>query len=140
MTDQHEPAEDPRRTTAKPFLFAVSIVAIVMIGMIVSAIVSPADENQTEAERLTASVHDFVRAENNGDPDAVDAMVCDAFAADRSPVAGREGEVRVEAVSNARVNGYDATADVSVAANDGRGETTSTWQFVLGNGRWLVCN
>jgi len=140
MTDQHEPAEDPSRTTMKPFLLAVSIVAIVMIGIIVSALISPADENRTEADRLNASATDFVRAANNDDPEGVDRMVCDAFVDERSPLAGREGEVTVEEVSNARVNGSDATADVRINANDGKGATSSSWQFVQGDGRWLVCN
>ena len=140
MTDQHEPAEDPSRTTAKPFLLAVSIVAIVMIGIIVSALMRPADENRTEADRLNASATDFVRASNNNDDEATDRMTCDAFADDRSPLAGREGEVTVEALSNAQVNGNDATAEVRISADDGKGATTSTWQFVQGDGRWLVCN
>jgi hypothetical protein len=140
MTDQHEPAEDPSRTTMKPFLLAVSIVAIVMIGIIVSALLSPAEENRSDTDRLNASATDFVRAANNDDPEGVDRMVCEGFATDRSPLAGREGEVTVEEVSNAQVNGNDATADVRINANDSKGATSSTWQFVQGDGRWLVCN
>ncbi|WP_430335744.1 hypothetical protein [Rhodococcus sp. ACT016] len=111
-----------------------------MIGIIISSLVSPADENRSEADRLNASATDFVRADNNDDAEATDRMVCDGFADDRSPLVGREGEVTVEAVSNAQVNGNDATAEVRISANDGKGATSSTWQFVQGDGRWLVCN
>lgn len=140
MTDQPEPAEDPSRTTAKPFILAVSIVAIVMIGIVVSSLLSPADENRSEADRLNASTSDFVRAHNNDDDQAVGRMVCEGFAEDRSPLSGREGEVTVVSVTNAQVNGNDATADVRIDATDGKGEATSTWHFVQGDGRWLVCN
>ncbi|WP_137724022.1 hypothetical protein [Prescottella subtropica] len=139
MTDQPEPSEDPSRTTAKPFLLAVSIVAIVMIGIVLSSIFSPADENRSETDRLTASASDFVRAHNNDDAEATDRMVCEGFAADRSPIAGRDGEIRVDELTNARVMGDEATADVRIDANDGKGATTSTWQFVRGDDRWLVC-
>ncbi|WP_305092641.1 hypothetical protein [Prescottella sp. R16] len=140
MTDQPEPAEDPSRTTATPFLLAVSIVVIVMIGMVLAAIISPADEQLTETDRLTASVSDFVRAHNNDDDEAVARMLCDTFAEDRSPIAGRDGEIEIVEVANARVVGHEATADVRIDAPDGKGETTESWQFVRGDNRWLVCN
>lgn len=140
MTDQHEPPEDPSRTTAKPFILAVSIVAIVMIGIVVSSWLSPADENRSEADQLNASASDFVRASNNDDAGAVDRMVCDGFAEDRSPLAGREGEVTVVSLTNEQVKGDEATADVRIDAKDGRGEATATWRFVRGDDRWLVCD
>lgn len=140
MSDEHAPGDDPPRTTAGPFLLAVSIVAIVMIGIVVSAILRPADESRTDAEQLNASASDFVRASNNDDDEALDRMVCDGFADDRSPIAGREGEIRVEEVTNTAVDADTATADVRIDAADGKGSETSTWQFVRSGGRWLVCN
>lgn len=140
MSDEHAPGDDPSRTTAGPFLLAVSIVAIVMIGIVVSAILRPADESRTDAEQLNASASDFVRASNNDDDEALDRMVCDGFADDRSPIAGREGEIRVEEVTNTAVDADTATADVRIDAADGKGSETSTWQLVRSGGRWLVCN
>ncbi|MGF7120047.1 hypothetical protein [Rhodococcus sp. AG1013] len=140
MTDQQEPLDDPSRTTAKPFILAVSIVAILMIGIIVSALLRPAEESRSDADRINASVSDFVRASNNDDADAIDHMVCQGFAEERSPIAGREGEIKIEEVTNAAVNGTAATADVRIDAGDGKGAATSTWQFVHGDGIWLVCN
>lgn len=140
MTDPHEPAEDPSRTTMKPFLIAVSIVGIVMIGMIVSALVRPAEDSRTPADRLTASVGDFVRASNNDDADAVKTMTCPEFAADRSPIAGRDGGITVLEVGNPQVDGSRATAEVRIDAGDGRGPATSTWTFVQGKDRWLICD
>ena len=140
MTDPREPADDPSRTTAKPFLFAVSIVAIVMIGIIVSALVSPAEDNRSDADRVAASVADFARATDNDDDEAVERLVCAGYAEDRSPLAGRGDEVRVVEVANTQVNGDTATADVRVDANDDIGATTSTWQLVRGEDRWLICN
>ncbi|NKS52920.1 hypothetical protein GS500_06835 [Rhodococcus hoagii] len=140
MSDEHAPVDDPSRTTAKPFILAVSIVAILMIGIVVSALLRPADESRSDADRLNASATDFVRASNNADAEALDRMVCDGFAEDRSPIAGREGEVVVEALDNAVVDGDSATADVRISAKDDKGATTSTWTFVLGDDRWLVCD
>lgn len=139
MSDEPAPVDDPRRTTAKPFILAVSIVAILMIGIVVSAMLRPAEEGRSEAEQLNASASDFVRASNNDDAQAVDRMICDGFAEDRSPIAGREGEIRIEELTNAVVDGTDATADVRINAGDDKGATTSTWKFVQGDGRWLVC-
>ncbi|CAM3003180.1 Nuclear transport factor 2 family protein [Prescottella defluvii] len=140
MTDPHDPLEDPSRTTAKPFILAVSIVAILLIGIIAAAVLRPAEESRTDADRINASVGDFVRATNNDDATAIDHMVCQGFAEDRSPIAGRDGEVKVEEVTNVAVNGENATADVRFDSGDGKGATTSTWQFVQGDGLWLVCN
>lgn len=110
-----------------------------MIGIVVSAMLRPAEEVRSDAEQLNASASDFVRASNNDDAQAVDRMICDGFVEDRSPIAGRGGEVRVEEVTNAVVNGNDATADVRIDAGDDKGPATSTWKFVQGDGRWLVC-
>ncbi|QBJ95869.1 hypothetical protein ERC79_07715 [Rhodococcus sp. ABRD24] len=140
MTDTQEPVEDPRRTTAKPFILAVSIVALVMIAIVLAAFLSPAEENLTESDRLNATVGDFARAHNNGDAIAMDRMVCQEFAEDRSPFAGRDGEITVSAVESAQVTGDRATAVVKVGAKDGKGDVTSTWNFTRGDDRWLVCN
>ncbi|MCQ4118077.1 Rv0361 family membrane protein [Rhodococcus tibetensis] len=132
--------EDPRRTTATPFIAAVVLVVVILVAIVVGGMLSPADRNVTEADRITRSVADYIQAHNHDDADLQKSLVCSTWSADRSPLEAREGEITLQGVDSPEVNGDRARADVRITAEDGRGETTNTWQLIRSDDTWVVCN
>lgn len=132
--------EDPRRTTATPFIAAVALVVIILVAIVVGSILSPADENVTEADRINRSVADYIQARNHDDADLQKSLVCSTWSDDRSLLAGREGEITLQGVDSSEVNGDRARAEVRITAEDGRGEATDTWQLTRSGDKWVVCN
>ncbi|MFD4368533.1 hypothetical protein [Rhodococcus sp. NPDC058521] len=139
-SSEHDPGEDPRRVTATPFLAAVAIVTLVIVGIFVAGWISPADENVTESDRINRAVADYVQAHNHNDSDLLDTLVCENYSEDRAPVAGRDGEIEVAGVDEAEVNGDRARAQVRINASDDKGETTDTWELTRDGDKWVICN
>ncbi|MFZ2174211.1 MAG: hypothetical protein WAW17_09280 [Rhodococcus sp. (in: high G+C Gram-positive bacteria)] len=132
--------EDPRRTTATPFLIALTIIVVLLIGIVVAGMISPAEENVTEADRIERTVADFIEAHNRDDADLQASLVCPSYSEERSVLAGREGEITLQKVESSEVNGDRARAEVRIGADDPEGETTGTWQLTRDGDRWVVCN
>ncbi|BAH50201.1 Rv0361 family membrane protein [Rhodococcus opacus] len=131
---------DPRRTTAVPFIAAVTVIVVILVAIVVSSMLSPADENVTEADRINRSVADFIQAHNHDDADLQKTLVCPSWSDDRDVLRGREGDVTLQGVESSEVNGDRARAEVRVSADDGKGETTDTWQLTRDGDTWVVCN
>ncbi|MCX5041971.1 hypothetical protein OG921_02020 [Aldersonia sp. NBC_00410] len=125
--------QDPR--TIVPFLAAVGAIAVIVIGIVVAQLVSPAADNVTETDLINTSARDFAAAVAGGKQDRIDAASCAEFSMDRAPLSGSATVVRVE---NVKVDGDHGTADVTVET-DGA-ETTSAWVFTRANDHWRVCD
>ncbi|WP_072691303.1 Rv0361 family membrane protein [Rhodococcus marinonascens] len=131
---------DSQHTTATPFIAAAAIIVVVLVGIIVSSWLSPADQNVTEADRINRSVADFIQTHNHGDADLQATLVCTSWSDERSVLAGREGEITLQQVESSEVNGDRARAVVRISADDAEGETTDTWQLTRADGNWLICD
>ncbi|KXF84658.1 membrane protein [Rhodococcus ruber Chol-4] len=140
MAAERAPEPDPDetdRSSATPFLAALAIIVVLVVGVFVAQLVSPSDRSATGTELVVRTVDDYVRAHNAGDRAAQDRLRCDRLAADRAPWAGVDGEVQLEAVENVETNDDRASADVR--ARSAGGEQTSTWQFVRIDDVWRIC-
>ena len=126
---------DPEVRSIVPFLAAAVVIALVVIGIVVAELVSPAADNTTDADLIGASAQNFVAASKDGD---IGQVSCAGFAAERSPLAGVDGAPDVTRIENVVVHGDHATADVTVAAEGA--EQTKSWTFRHDDQRWLVCD
>lgn len=129
-----DPADRDLRTIV-PFLAAVGAIAVIVIGIVIAQLVSPAADNVTDADLISTSARDFAAAVAEGKQDRIDAASCAEFSMDRAPLSGSANVVRVE---NVKVDGDRGTADVTVET-DGT-ETTTAWVFTRANEHWRVCD
>lgn len=139
-SSENDLGEDPRRVTATPFVAAVAIVALLLVGIVVAGWLSPADENVTDTDLISRAVADYLQAHNHNDADLLATLVCDSYSEDQPVIAGRDGEIDLVGVDGAEVEGNSAHADVRISAPDDQGETTDTWNFAREGDDWLVCN
>lgn len=136
---EHIDQRDSRTLT--PFLVAAGVVLLVLIGIVVSALVSPAEKNLTEDDRLAISARNFIQSRSG--TDVLDpSTACSGFEENRSPLRPVEGEMGTKydlvKVADPSIEGDRATAQVTYRA-DGK-DATSTWTFTKKDNTWLVCN
>ncbi|MEV0947898.1 hypothetical protein [Rhodococcus sp. NPDC049939] len=131
---------DPRRVTATPFIAAVASVVVILLIIVVSGWLSPAEENVTQADRISRTVADFIQAHNNNDTDLQESLTCSSWSDGRSVLSGREGEITLQQVESSEINGDRGRAVVRISADDAEGETTDTWQLTRVDGDWLICD
>ena len=123
--------------TAVPFIAALAVVAVVIAGIIISQIISPAEGNVSDTEQIRIAVHEFVEARNSGDEERIRDTACAGF--DDAWLADRTGNLEVEKVSEADIDGDRATTDVTTKVDD-KDEMTMLWTLVKQKDAWLVCN
>ncbi|AOW93313.1 hypothetical protein BFN03_13440 [Rhodococcus sp. WMMA185] len=131
---------DPRRVTATPFIAAVAITVAILLIIVVSGWLSPAEENITEADRINRVVADFIAAHNQNDTEVQESLVCPSWSDDRSALRGLEGEITLQQVESSEVNGNRAQAVVRISAADSGEESTATWRLTRDGDNWLVCD
>ncbi|MEV6770534.1 DUF4878 domain-containing protein [Nocardia sp. NPDC051030] len=143
MSDVEEKPEriDQGETrTMLPFLVAAGVIVLVVIGIVIAALVSPAEKNLTDSNRLAIAARNFT--ESGSGTDRFDkATACPGFDDKRSPlnIPDQTGQkFDLVKVTDTTIDGDKATAAVTVRA-DGR-ENTSTWHFTKTDNTWLVCN
>ncbi|NNH75929.1 hypothetical protein HLB23_39785 [Nocardia uniformis] len=124
-----------------PFLVAAGIIALVVLGIVVAGIISPAEKNVTDSDRLAVAARNFTAARAAADP--LDTrIVCAGFDDKRSPLGTEHGddppELEFTGLDDPQVDGDRATAAVKVKI-DGK-ETTSTWNFTRSDSGWVVCD
>ncbi|WP_306365187.1 hypothetical protein [Nocardia sp. CC227C] len=124
-----------------PFLAAAGIIALVVVGIVIAGLVSPAEKNVTDSDRLAVAARNLVGALAADDP-LNGRIVCAGFDDDRSPVRIESDDaapaLEFVRLTDARVDGDRATATVTVRL-DGN-ESTSTWNFTRADDRWVVCD
>jgi hypothetical protein len=121
--------------TIVPFLLAVGVIAVVVIGIVIANLASPAEDNVTEADLIGTAAQNLAAAARDNEQERLESTTCAGFAIDSSPIGGG-GEIKK--IENVQVNGDKATADVTVTV-DGN-ESASVWHFTRVDEHWLVCS
>ncbi|MFF3221856.1 hypothetical protein ACFYV7_03585 [Nocardia suismassiliense] len=148
MSNEQQPAEDEvikvdqtdKRSVA-PFIAAAVIAVLVLAGIVIGGVLSPAEKNVTESDRIAAAVRGFVEGSNSTDLVPPPGTGCPGFDPKRSPLAGRSGggkTVEITKLVDPKVDGDRAMATVTTKV-DGD-EATSTWNLTRSGDKWLVCN
>ncbi|MGK8511455.1 hypothetical protein ACRS5S_26675 [Nocardia asiatica] len=128
------------KRSVAPFVAAAILAAIVLIAIVLGGVLSPAEKNVTEAERIAAAVANFVDGSNRSDAVPPPGTACQGFDPSRSPLAGQDGTgkpVEITKIDIPMVDGDRGKATVTTKV-DGR-EATSVWNFTRSGGKWLVC-
>ncbi|WP_280494678.1 hypothetical protein [Nocardia asiatica] len=128
------------KRSVAPFVAAAILAAIVLIAIVLGGVLSPAEKNVTEGERIAAAVANFVDGSNRTDAVPPPGTACQGFDPSRSPLAGQDGTgkpVEITKIDIPMVDGDRGKATVTTKV-DGR-ETTSIWNFTRSGGKWLVC-
>ncbi|MEU0543785.1 hypothetical protein [Nocardia sp. NPDC005978] len=139
--DQPERIDQRESRTMLPFLIAIGITVLVVIGIVASALLSPAEKNVTDKDRLGIAARNFI--ESRSGTDVLDpSTACPGFDEQRSPMRPAEGEKAgkstIVRVTDTNIEGERATAQVTWRSDDR--DSTSTWTFTKNDGAWLVCN
>lgn len=148
MSDQQSSAEDEvivvdqtdKRSVA-PFVAAAVLAAIVLVAIIIGGVLSPAEKNVTESDKIAAAVRNFVDGSNSTEMVPPPGTGCPGFDPKRSPLAGRSGAgktVEITKLVDPMVDGDRAKATVTTKV-DGD-ESTATWNLTRSGDKWLVCN
>lgn len=138
--DEPIPVDQTDQRSITPFIAAAVIAVLVLIAIVLGGVLSPAEKNVTEADRITAAVHNFVEGANETDEVPPPGAACADFDAARSPLAEQQGSgktIELKSVTGQTVNGDRAKATVTTAI-DGA-EQTATWNLVRVERGWLVC-
>ncbi|UGT40814.1 hypothetical protein LTV02_33340 [Nocardia yamanashiensis] len=141
VDDQPVPIDQDETRTMLPFLVAAVVIVLVILGIVIAALVSPAEKNVTDSDRLAIAARTFT--DSRSGTDVIDkSTACSGFDEAKSPLAGKPGEqggkyAYVKLV-DPRVEGEKATALVTWRAGDR--ESTTTWHFSKQGSAWLVCD
>lgn len=128
------------KRSAVPFVAAAVVAAIVLIAIVLGGVLSPAEKNVTEADRIAAAVRNFVDGSNRSDAVPPPGTACQGFDASRSPLAGQDGAgkpVEITKIDSPMVDGDRGKATVTTKV-DGQ-EKTTTWNLTRSGDKWLVC-
>ncbi|MBF6296404.1 hypothetical protein IU459_02470 [Nocardia amamiensis] len=123
-----------------PFIAAAVVAVIVLIAIVLGGVLSPAEKNVTDADRIAAAIRNFVDGANRAGTVPAPGTGCEGFDAARSPLAGQSGagkSVELRKIDNPMVDGDKGKATVTTQA-DGT-ETTKTWNLTRSGDKWLVC-
>lgn len=133
--DQGEPVR-----SLVPFLAATVVAVLVVVGIVIAALVHPAEKNLTDADRIANAVHAFVDAQRGTDSAKRAGTACPGFVQARSPLgpdaAGRD--IEIDGLKDPRPDGNRATVTVTSKV-DGKSATT-VWNLTRPAGTWLVCD
>ncbi|MGY4100200.1 Rv0361 family membrane protein [Nocardia sp. R16R-3T] len=150
MTEQQGADAEPvievdqtdRRSMA-PFIAAAVFAAVVLIAIVLGAMLSPAEKNVTESDKITAAVQRYAEARAATDDTPPPGVACPGFDESRTPLADQFGgaaagkSIKVSEIENAMVDGDRAKATVTIEV-DGR-KTPATWNLTRSGDRWVVC-
>lgn len=144
---------EQRPPNAWPFIIAVGIVAVLLIGIFAASKFAPAEDNVTQAQLLTDAVDGFLEAQNSGDADLLRQNTCfdqvtvlvpgdDAqYRAARAGEVERNGETSIDGVPTGyEVNGDRGVVTVPLKEEKSGVQTEGEWKFVRVDDKWLVCN
>ncbi|MBH0778136.1 Rv0361 family membrane protein [Nocardia bovistercoris] len=128
------------KRTVLPFVAAAVFAAIVLVAVVIGGVLSPAEKNVTEADRIAGAAQNYASARNASDRRPPPGVACDGFDEGRSPLAAQfAGDTAtIPKVADQTVNGDRAKAAVTVRVGDR--ETTETWDFTRAGDKWLVCD
>ncbi|MFD0365371.1 hypothetical protein ACFQZZ_28380 [Nocardia sp. GCM10030253] len=150
MTDQRDTDGDQvievdqtDSRSAWPFIAAAVVAAVVVVAIVLGGLLSPAEKNVTEADRIAAAVRNYADARGRSDITPPPGVACDGFDEGKSSLAPQLGgietgkSVEITKIENPMVNGNRAKATVTTKV-DGK-ETPATWNLTRSGDRWLIC-
>ncbi|MFF2085295.1 hypothetical protein ACFVVM_16080 [Nocardia sp. NPDC058176] len=141
--DQPIVVDQTDKRSIVPFVAAAVVAIVVLIGIVLGGLLSPAEKNVTEADRLAAAVTNYIDARSRSDSRPPPGVACPGFDEQKSGLTerlgGPESAVSIDkrGFENPTVNGDKAKIDATVQI-DGN-EATSTWTLTRVDGDWLVC-
>lgn len=154
MSADKSPAGPPpeRRTTATPFLIALVVAVLLIVGVLTWSALRPSDERLNDSAQVQVTIGQYYGALNKGRYADLVANTCAAarsaadfpkeagFAEARKAVVEREGEAKLDekGVKNLTVNGDNASAELTVKYEKA-GERTEQAKFVREDGKWKKC-
>jgi hypothetical protein len=126
-----------------PFVAAAVVAVIVLVGIVLGGLLSPAEKNVTEADRLQAAVTNYIDARGRSEQRPPAGVACPGFDEAKSGLTERLGgptsavTVDHKGFDKATVNGDRAKIDATTEV--GGNSSTSTWNLTRVDGAWLVC-
>jgi hypothetical protein len=150
MTDQ-QPAEgddvieidqtDSR--SAWPFIAAAVVAVVVIVAIVLGGLLSPAEKNVTEADRIAAAVRNYADARGRSEITPPPGVACEGFDEGKSSLTSQLGgletgkSVEITKIENPMVDGDRAKATVTTDI-DGK-QMPATWNLTRSGDRWLIC-
>jgi hypothetical protein len=151
MTDQQPVADDEvievdqtDRRSMVPFIAAAVVAVIVIVAIVLGGMLSPAEKNVTDSDKISAAVHRYAEARGTSGPAVPQGVVCQGFDESKSALAAQFADaefgksIDVPKIENPMVDGNRAKATVTTKI-DGK-EDTATWNLTRAGDRWVVCN
>lgn len=126
-----------------PFVAAGVIAVLVLAGILIAGVLSPAEKNVTEADKIAAAVRNYADARGRSDMVPPPGTACPGFDEAASPLAEQLGgpesstDIEVSALENPVVDGDRGRITVTTKV-EGR-VATATWTLAREGDRWLVC-
>lgn len=151
MSDQQQGADEDEvikvdqtdKRSMVPFIAAAVLAAIVLGAIVLGGLLSPAEKNVTEADRIAAAVRNYADARGRTDTVPPPGVACEGFNEGTSPLGAQIGapetrtSIEVTEIVDPMVNGDKAKATVTTKVA-GR-EATATWNLTRSGDKWLVC-
>lgn len=142
MAKRGAPEPDPDETDADtgsigPFLGAVTVIVLLIVGVVLAQVLSPAGDEIDDGERISRAVADYVRAHNEDDTAVLDRLRCEALPADRAPLSDVDGDVGFDGTGAVSIDGDRGTVEVRTTVGDTR--ETETWQVTRIDDLWRIC-
>lgn len=128
---------EPDRSTAGPFLGALAVLVVLIIVVVAGQVFVPSDESPSDSDLVSRTVDDYVRAHNAADVAAMTRLRCAELPADRAPLTGVAGEVKIDEFGTADIDGDRGRIDVRTTV-DGAQETV-VWSLTRIDGNWRIC-
>ncbi|APE37579.1 hypothetical protein BOX37_30715 [Nocardia mangyaensis] len=141
--DQPIVVDQTDKRSIVPFVAAAVVAIVVLIGIVLGGLLSPAEKNVTEADRLAAAVTNYIDARSRSELRPPPGVACPGFDEEESGLTQRLGgpesavSIDKKGFANPTVNGDRAKVDATVQV-DGN-DSMSTWTLTRVDGDWLVC-
>ncbi|MFI8971842.1 hypothetical protein ACIGO9_03070 [Nocardia asteroides] len=141
--DQPIVVDQTDKRSIVPFVAAAVIAIVVLIAIVAGGLLSPAEKNVTEADRLAAAVTNYIDARSRSEQRPPAGVACPGFGEEKSGLSERLGgpksavTIDKKGFDKATVNGDRAKIDATVQIGDT--PSTSTWNLTRVDGTWLVC-
>ncbi|MEV0356494.1 hypothetical protein AB0H71_10570 [Nocardia sp. NPDC050697] len=143
MSEQQPGGDEPEVRSIVPFVAAGVLAVLVLVGIVIAGVLSPAEKNVTEADKLAAAVRNYADARGRSDLVPPPGTACPGFDEAASPLAEQLGgpetstDIEVAELANPVVEGERGRITVTTRV---AGRTaTATWTLAKEGDRWLVC-
>ena len=133
--DQNEAVRSP-----VPFIAAAVIALLVIGGVLIAAVLRPAEKNVTTSDRLATAIQNFATAQSGTDPARRAATACSGFDPAHSPLGPDAAGKKFEIVRMTDPTANGRRAKVTVTSSVDGHESTSTWNLTQTGNDWFVCS